>query len=349
MGRVCFVGGDPHSALRQLYSARQYAEEACCDSLVQTSAFYITVVSANVGNRSAVKDALFALEGSVRRNPTAMGETLLRIADAVEESRFGSGPVAQAMLLESISKACSVGLAPSLTVVPLMEAAKLYESQLHLDSAAYCFRRLYDIGIASGQVPVRGRALENLIRIHRRRGDMQEAEACRREFAVIADSLPDKAGFLWAVSKIDAENERKTSEDMDSLASERSLYVKMTVSVVCFVLMVVLFVYLHRNYKRRRIEGSGVSLSGSSSENRESSVSKGRTPPAEALFIKIETVVSDEANFSDCNFDLTRLAYLCQSNTHYVSEAIRECAGTNFRPYLNYYCPLNIFERLKNV
>lgn len=70
--------------------------------MVQTSAFYITVVSANVGNRSAVKDALFALEGSVRRNPTAMGETLLRIADAVEESRFGSGPVAQAMLLESI-------------------------------------------------------------------------------------------------------------------------------------------------------------------------------------------------------------------------------------------------------
>lgn len=53
------------------------------------------------------------------------------------------------------------------------------------------------------------------------------------------------------------------------------------------------------------------------------------------LMSRIELVLQDATLYSDPDFSLSSLAKLVGSNTKYVSQAINECTGDNFRTYIN--------------
>ena len=51
----------------------------------------------------------------------------------------------------------------------------------------------------------------------------------------------------------------------------------------------------------------------------------------------VNSAVSDPANFCDPEFSINILARLCNSNTRYISQAINETTGDNFRTLVNGY------------
>lgn len=53
------------------------------------------------------------------------------------------------------------------------------------------------------------------------------------------------------------------------------------------------------------------------------------------LMKAIDTVLSDSAVYCNPDFSIAELARLVDSNTKYVSQAINECTGMNFRTYIN--------------
>lgn len=346
MGRAFLAGGDPHSALRNFGLAKEYALEARCDSVIIYASLYASVTAASVGDTVTASDAVAGLKRFVEdeSRSDSDGNALLAIAEGVFESRFGSTQKAETMLRDAETCAEECRLPVSIRAIPLFESATLYEQRMRFDSASVCLRKIYTLGVSLDGLTLRVRALENLVRVYSRRGDPGAADECRRELAMIADSLPDRSEFLWAVSRLDAEQERKTSERIRSLASERWFYKICFIAVISVLGAVLLYLFVRRRVRRSSSEEKSVESvvvakctpdETCTADNASSDIDKTCSPSAEALFEKIEAVVSDEENYSDPDFNLTRLAYLCGSNIHYVSAAINECAGVNFRTFLN--------------
>lgn len=347
MGRAFLAGGDPHSALRNFGHAKEYALEARCDSVIMYASLYVSVTAASVGDTVTASDAVAGLKRFVEdeSRSDSDGNALLAIAEGVFESRFGSARKAETMLRDADTRAEECRLPVSIRAIPLFESATLYEQRMRFDSASVCLRKIYTLGVSLDGLPLRVRALENLVRVYSRRGDPGAADECGRELAVIADSLPDRSEFLWAVSRLDAEQERKTSERIRSLASERWFYKICFIAVISVLGAGLLYLFVRSRVRRSSSEEKSVESAvvvaectpdeTCTADNASSDIDKTCSPSAEALFEKIEAVVSDEENYSDPDFNLTRLAYLCGSNIHYVSAAINECAGVNFRTFLN--------------
>lgn len=65
-----------------------------------------------------------------------------------------------------------------------------------------------------------------------------------------------------------------------------------------------------------------------------------------ALMVRIREVLADENLYCDPDFSLPTLAKLVQSNTKYVSQAINEVTGDNFRTYINTLRIVKARERL---
>ena len=64
---------------------------------------------------------------------------------------------------------------------------------------------------------------------------------------------------------------------------------------------------------------------------------------------KVEKVMLDAGEICDSNFNIDRLALLVGSNSRYVSEAINEEYGKNFRTYLNEYRIKEAMRRLADT
>lgn len=274
------------------------------------------------------------------------------IAEAFIEKTFGSRRRSITLFKKAITESRRMGMDTlSFGVTPISELSEYYERHGPVDSALYWLHRYENLVAGSGSGVYIANAQQMLLRVYIATGDRDKAlEYCKKYVATI-DSLVDTGNFITVSSKAERaaeEEDRSHIEDLEITVSKQKLLLFAIAGLVIAGAIVWFW--------RRRIRHDRKLLF---DRNREIAILESGapgTPPDTTpeqhewneLMARIEETASRPETFCDPDFSLAELAKLVGSNTRYVSQAINETKGENFRSYINRFRIREARNRLTN-
>lgn len=274
------------------------------------------------------------------------------ISEAFIEKTFGSRRRSVTLFKKAITESRRMGMDTlSFGVTPISELSEYYERHGPVDSALYWLHRYENLVAGSGSGVYIANAQQMLLRVYIATGDRDKAlEYCKKYVATI-DSLVDTGNFITVSSKAERaaeEEDRSHIEDLEITVSKQKLLLFAIAGLVIAGAIVWFW--------RRRIRHDRKLLF---DRNREIAILESGapgTPPDTTpeqhewneLMSRIEETVSRPETFCDPDFSLAELAKLVGSNTRYVSQAINETKGENFRSYINRFRIREARNRLTN-
>lgn len=274
------------------------------------------------------------------------------IAEAFIEKTFGSRRRSVTLFKKAITESRRMGMDTlSFGVTPISELSEYYERHGPVDSALYWLHRYENLVACSGSGVYIANAQQMLLRVYIATGDRDKAlEYCKKYVATI-DSLVDTGNFITVSSKAERaaeEEDRSHIEDLEITVSKQKLLLFAIAGLVIAGAIVWFW--------RRRIRHDRKLLF---DRNREIAILESGapgTPPDTTpeqhewneLMARIEETASRPETFCDPDFSLAELAKLVGSNTRYVSQAINETKGENFRSYINRFRIREARNRLTN-
>ncbi len=274
------------------------------------------------------------------------------IAEAFIEKTFGSRRRSVTLFKKAITESRRMGMDTlSFGVTPISELSEYYERHGPVDSALYWLHRYENLVAGSGSGVYIANAQQMLLRVYIATGDRDKAlEYCKKYVATI-DSLVDTGNFITVSSKAERaaeEEDRSHIEDLEITVSKQKLLLFAIAGLVIAGAIVWFW--------RRRIRHDRKLLF---DRNREIAILESGapgTPPDTTpeqhewneLMARIEETASRPETFCDPDFSLAELAKLVGSNTRYVSQAINETKGENFRSYINRFRIREARNRLTN-
>lgn len=274
------------------------------------------------------------------------------IAEAFIEKTFGSRRRSVTLFKKAITESRRMGMDTlSFGVTPISELSEYYERHGPVDSALYWLHRYENLVAGSGSGVYIANAQQMLLRVYIATGDRDKAlEYCKKYVATI-DSLVDTGNFITVSSKAERaaeEEDRSHIEDLEITVSKQKLLLFAIAGLVIAGAIVWFW--------RRRIRHDRKLLF---DRNHEIAILESGapgtppdTPPEQhewnELMARIEETASRPETFCDPDFSLAELAKLVGSNTRYVSQAINETKGENFRSYINRFRIREARNRLTN-
>lgn len=274
------------------------------------------------------------------------------ISEAFIEKTFGSRRRSVTLFKKAITESRRMGMDTlSFGVTPISELSEYYERHGPVDSALYWLHRYENLVAGSGSGVYIANAQQMLLRVYIATGDRDKAlEYCKKYVATI-DSLVDTGNFITVSSKAERaaeEEDRSHIEDLEITVSKQKLLLFAIAGLVIAGAIVWFW--------RRRIRHDRKLLF---DRNREIAILESGapgTPPDTTpgqhewneLMARIEETASRPETFCDPDFSLAELAKLVGSNTRYVSQAINETKGENFRSYINRFRIREARNRLTN-
>lgn len=251
------------------------------------------------------------------------------IAEAFIEKTFGSRRRSVTLFKKAITESRRMGMDTlSFGVTPISELSEYYERHGPVDSALYWLHRYENLVAGSGSGVYIANAQQMLLRVYIATGDRDKALEYCKKYVVTIDSLVDTGNFI-TVSKQ-----------------------KLLLFAIAGLVIAGAIVW----FWRRRIRHDRKLLF---DRNREIAILESGapgTPPDTTpgqhewneLMARIEETASRPETFCDPDFSLAELAKLVGSNTRYVSQAINETKGENFRSYINRFRIREARNRLTN-
>lgn len=274
------------------------------------------------------------------------------ISEAFIEKTFGSRKRSVTLFKQALEAARKVNTdSVSTGVTPISELSEYYERHGPVDSALYWLHRYENLVAGSCAGVYIANAQQMLLRVYIATGDRDKAlEYCKKYIATI-DSLVDTGNFITVSSKAERaaeEEDRSHIEDLEITVSKQKLLLFAIAGLVIAGAIVWFW--------RRRIRHDRKLLF---DRNREIAILESGapgTPPDTTpgqhewneLMARIEETASRPETFCDPDFSLAELAKLVGSNTRYVSQAINETKGENFRSYINRFRIREARNRLTN-
>lgn len=273
-------------------------------------------------------------------------------SEAFIEKTFGSRKRSVTLFKQALEAARKVNTdSVSTGVTPISELSEYYERHGPVDSALYWLHRYENLVAGSCAGVYIANAQQMLLRVYIATGDRDKAlEYCKKYIATI-DSLVDTGNFITVSSKAERaaeEEDRSHIEDLEITVSKQKLLLFAIAGLVIAGAIVWFW--------RRRIRHDRKLLF---DRNREIAILESGapgTPPDTTpgqhewneLMARIEETASRPETFCDPDFSLAELAKLVGSNTRYVSQAINETKGENFRSYINRFRIREARNRLTN-
>ena len=228
------------------------------------------------------------------------------------------------------------------------------------DAAIPHLRENEQIANATGQGDLLAETMRNLSFVYELKGNRDKASSYKTKYVDMFDSLYNNKEFntlkntmfLYEASK--SENAirslKKEKQDRDEMiAMQRKWIVTLVLAFLVFIVMLVvvyrqkrqLFTAYRELYSRNQQY-----LTGRQDAEAERRLTKDQRTE---ILDKVERVMLDAGEICDSNFNIDRLALLVGSNSRYVSEAINEEYGKNFRTYLNEYRIKEAMRRLADT
>ena len=187
-----------------------------------------------------------------------------------------------------------------------------------------------------------------------------KAMACKTRSVELYDSLYNNAEFnslkntmfLYEANKSEKaiRSLKKEKQDRDELITlQRGWIITLVVAFIVFLIMLAV-VYkqkkqLYNTYRELYLKNMQV-LNGKQSDETGKLLTKDQRT---TILEEVQKVMVNADEICDSNFNIDRLASLVGSNSRYVSEAINEEYGKNFRSFLNEYSIKEAMRRLADT
>lgn len=265
-----------------------------------------------------------------------------------------------------------------------LEAVNSCMAQIFLDihqpdSAIFYLEENADKSVRTGNTDLLAESLHNLSEAYLQKGDVAKAMRYKTRYVELRDSIYSKgefnamknAQFLYEAeansSKISLlTQEKKNREEMIQM-QWRWIFTLILTSLIVIVLMVVLYrqkallrtaylelynrsqEYLNAKPGETAISAAQPDGDGSTHDAEKEVTHLLTTDHRISLLQEIERVMGDTKEYCNSEFGIETLASLVGSNSRYVSAAINEGYGKNFRSFLNEYRIKEAMRRLADV
>ena len=245
------------------------------------------------------------------------------------------------------------------------EAANSCMAQIFIDtgkpdSAIFYLRRNEAASVRTSNADLLGETLAHLAQAYRTKGDARRALAYKTRYVDLRDSTyrvgefnaMKNAQFMYEAQKSDSEISSLTQQKQ-SQARLIAMQRRWIATFVVSLLVVVAFLWVIYRQKMQ-LRHAYAELYSRSQEylngKREADSTHLLTNDQhKALLRDIDRVMADAEVFCASDFSLNALAQLVGANSRYVSEAINEGYGKNFRTFLNEYRIREAMRRLADT
>lgn len=274
----------------------------------------------------------------------------MAIVSAYIEKKFGDRRKSTQYFRDALAQIKLGNLPEHSQLTALSELCEYYDATAQADSALKYLTVYAALADKYHSAPMIADSRRGLLRAYMHNKDTLCALGLVNEYIDAIDSVYNPDQFIALNSK--RQNEKieranSTIEDLKFTVSWQKgliiIFILATAVVVCGIFLRKHFGKLQRELYQRNREI--VALAKSSQEptpevkddiDSESSIERNKD-----IMSKIETVLKESSHYCDPDFSLAALSKLIGSNTKYVSQAINESTGDNFRSYIN---KLRIYE-----
>lgn len=336
-------------AAKAYSDAIRYAETAE-DSLNRL--LDISVISSHCGDSLAARRALADIARTVP-DGSLPKEYALTVGNAYAEKFFGDKAASAALFRRSLDLAEG-----QYRLTPLSELYEYYASTGDIDSMNRYLPEYQRLAEEFRLPDMMADVKEGFLRAYIIQGDREKALQAYDEYFSIVDSLYNPSGFSALKSKYSDDEMERSNDRILSLQIAVSRQ-KAVISAIAALLAVAAAVWVLWRYARlsqRRIfflnreiarQEAASSLLPSPSPGTDTGTDADAGGAGEEastggdgkrngdLFRSIERALEDPSVYCDPDFGIQSLADLVGSNTKYVSQAINDIAGMNFRTYVN--------------
>lgn len=333
-GNVYLAYNDFRNSLNHYYTALEYARTAN-DSLHLFS--NISITHSHSGNKTKAENAnnkilrLF-LPDSMK----AHGRYYHVIDQAYIDKFFGDRNKSAQEFLLALDIVESEQLPLREKATPYSELYEYYDRASMPDSAIFYLTRYDSIAQYFNMPPMMADSKRGLLRSYILLGDRDGALAAYNDYFSIVDSLYQPQQFIWLSSDIHAQKNAKSANRIKDLELKISIQYLLMALILMAIAICVGYYWLRRRInsfkkviflKDRELsqledDHSSPSLSGSQSRH-------------DNLMARIQAVMKEPSVICNPDFTLQQLAAMVDSNMKYVSQAINDTEGVNFRTYLN--------------
>ncbi len=221
--------------------------------------------------------------------------------------------------------------------------AQLYIDNGNPDSAIYYLKKNESWARYTKQNSLLAEAMNQLARAYDVKGDAAQATACRLEYARLLDTLHHSdefnamknAQFMFDANRNASKISMLTQQQTFSEQQIRMQNKWLITLVIGIVLIAALLAWVY--VQKRQLRQAYNSLYDRSQVLPAASPTILSDVHRAKLLDNIRRVMENTDEFCSPDFSIERLAQLVDSNSRYVSEAINEGYGKNFRTFLNEY------------
>lgn len=306
------------------------------DSLLVT--LDLSVISCHGGDsvtakRSAAKLSSFRIEDSLYK------QYVCDISQAYIEKFFGNRERSRDLFAHSLAIVRSDGSNPHSRLTPLSELYEYYTYRGDLDSMLFYLNDYKFFADAFRTPDMMADINKGFLKAYILKGDREKALEAFNSYFNIVDSLYNPVGFSVLNSEYSDENLNRTNDRMMKLELTVSRFKMILILIVTLILVGALIWLVCRTLiqSRKRIFFLNREIARKESPVTEAQpVRKSPEGSRQAELMKaIDEVLADPAVYCNPEFNIAELAKLVDSNTKYVSQAINECTGMNFRTFIN--------------
>lgn len=334
-GRIFLAYRDFRNAAKYYGRCIKYAPTHR-DSLQMTLNY--SVISCHYGDSGA------AIRSAAKIKNFQIKDTLYKkyadaVANAYIEKFFGDRRRSRDLFAESLRVARTSGFNIHSQLTPLSEMYEYYTSTDDLDSMLFYLHDYKKLADAFKTPDMMADVNKGFMRSYIMAGDKNKALEAFDGYFAIMDSLYNPVGFSALNSRYNDENMTRTTDKMMRLelkVSRLKLIIIMIASALILGIIVWLvcrsliqsrkrIFFLNREIARKETpEHESEQIGEISADSRQA-----------GLMRAINDVLADPEVYCDPDFCLATLARLVDSNSKYVSQAINDCTGMNFRTFIN--------------
>lgn len=278
------------------------------------------------------------------------------VSSAFIEKAFGRRETSVALFRSALDNArrMKTGHGENYMLTPLSELSEYYEAENMLDSALIYLKEYEQLALRLKVPQMIADSQRGLMRVYIKNGNRDLALDYSNRYIGTLDSLVGMSQFIRINAHRDKEREEAANARIQNLQFTVSKQ-KIVIYAVGIILVFALLGWLYM----KQIRGAARQLF---ARNREIAILETKTdatpsadPPAvrrepaqnwTELMEKINAALSDPANFCDPSFSIAAASKIIGVNSHYISDAINETTGDNFRALLNYYRIVEARKRL---
>lgn len=345
--KACLMLGNIYLGYNDHINAAKYYEQGLRFSsdpeMHLKFAYNLSVSYCLMGNEKKAKEHMNRLkEAKVKDRHLQLYD--LAVSEATIEKVFGDQMKSITLFKHSLALVDSFSLAPGKYAIgPLSEVAEYYETTDRLDSARFWLTNYERVAINSHYPHAVADSRRGLMRLFIKTGETDKALKYSSLYMSTMDSMVDFKRFINVSSRREREREYATEAHIENLKfiiswQQAAIYAIIALIIVVFGLWIAVKKF-RGNMRHLFARNRELAILEDEIKSGESPIASETAKTSETnwheLMHKINEAISDPANYLDPDFSINTLAAICNSNTRYISQAINETTGDNFRAMLN--------------